>query len=411
MPPVFTTLAARFHFQSKKIVRVAAAAILLGPLAASGASAAEIHPELKAEARYDDNIRSSSPREDDILRVIAPSLWVRTQGPIAEWYAWGRRSLVWYSPSTSLPKSTTDAAVVRIVRAGRPIDLRIRGDYRHSKDDWETTDQAVAVPGQFQSGTGTGDLVLRRMEVAGRIAAYDYSRPEQNDATTKQAWVSLFPVRGQTHDWVVSYRARRLDVSGQRSLTSHAALVGFRRRNTASFATRVEGGVTRVSEEAGGDWVTQGAFTAGITLYDPGKDTPVASLAVERDAETTFLAEAGRHFGGALLSASWRRRLDAVGGYTENPMIEQLVEVKLSDSLGAHMTVSVEGSYGWTTAFHGPESGSNAWRAGIFWTVPLATGVSSTLSWDFLSQEDRDRPEPLDFDRNRVILSVTGGIP
>jgi hypothetical protein len=92
-------------------------------------------------------------------------------------------------------------------------------------------------------------------------------------------------------------------------------------------------------------------------------------------------------------------------------MIEQRVALVLSDSLGAHMSVSLEGSYGWTRAFRGPESGSDSWRAGVFWTVPLATGVSSTLSYDFLSQEDRDRPVPLDFDRNRIILSLTGEIP
>jgi hypothetical protein len=408
---VFVTLTFISRRRWKGIARACAAALLLGSLAGTAASAAELHPELTLEGRYDDNIRSSDPREDDLVRVVAPGLTARTSWPIAEWSLYGRRTLRWYSSETGLPKATSDAATVRAVRAGSPVDLRLRADYRRTKDDWETTDQSVFVPGEYQSGSGDGDLILRRLETGARIAAYNFDLPEQNDATTKQAWLSLFPVRGKAQDWLVSYRGRRLDLSGHRSLTSHAALAGLRRRNTPSIGTRLEGGITRVNYEDGSGWVTQGAFTAGLTLYDPGKDVPVASFVVERDAATTFLAEAGRHFGGALLSASWRRRLDAVGGYTANPMIEQRVALVLSDSLGARMSVSLEGSYGWTRAFRGPESGSDSWRAGVFWTVPLATGVSSTLSYDFLSQEDRDRPVPLDFDRNRIILSLTGEIP
>lgn len=411
IPPVFVTLTRLSRPRSKGIVRALAAAFLLGPLVATAASAAELHPELKLEGRYDDNIRSSDPREDDLLRVIAPSIWATTTGPFAEWYVYGRRSLTWYSPSTSLPKSTTDAATVRMDRAGHPVELRIRGDYRRSKDDWETTDQAVFVPGEFKSGTGTGDLVLRRLETSVRIAAYNYSRPEQSDATTRQIGLSLFPIRGTSQDWVVSYRGRQLDMAGRRSLSSQAALAGFRRRNTSLIGTRLEGGVTRVNYEEGDGWVTQGAWTAGVKIYDPDGNDPVASFLVERDAETTFLAEAERHFGGALLSTSWRRRLDAVGGYTANPMIEQRVAVSLTDSVGAHMAVSIEGSYGWTRAFRGPESGADEWRAGVFWTVPFTAGLVGRLSYDFLHQEDRDRPDPLDYDRNRVTASVTGGIP
>jgi hypothetical protein len=407
---VFTTATLQ-RVSMKEIVRVLGAALLFLPFAATTTSAAELHPEVKVEARYDDNIRSSDPREDDVLRVIAPGLWMATKGPFADWYAWGRRSLTWYSPETSLPRSTTDAAIVRIAREGRPVELRIRGDYRRSRDDWETTDQSVFVPGTFRSGTGTGDLGMRRLETGVRIAAYNYSRPDQNDATTQQATVSIFPIRGKTQDWLVSYRGHRLSMSGHRSLTSQAALVGFRRRNTSFIGTRLEGGVTWVDYHEGDGWVTQGAFTAGLTIYAGGEDRKVASFVVERDAATTFLADAERHFGGVLLSGEWRRRLDAVGGYTANPMVEQRVTVSLADSLGERMTVSVEGSYGWTRAFRGPESGADAWTAGVFWTVPLVTGVSSTLGYDFLSQENRDRPVPLDFDRNRVILSVTGGIP
>jgi hypothetical protein len=408
---VFVTLTRRSRPSSKGIVRAFAAALLLGPLVATAASAAELHPELTLEGRYDDNIRTSDPREDDFVRAVAPGLTATTSWPLADWSAWGRRTLRWYSSETGLPKATTDAATVKATHAGRPVDLRLRADYRRTKDDWEATDQSVFVPGEYHSGYGTGDLIMRRFETDARIAAYDYSVPEQSDATTQQGGLSFFPVRGTAQDWVVSYRGRRLNVNGRRSLTSQAALAGFRRRNTSRIGTRLEGGVTRVNYEEGDGWVTLGAFTAGLTIYAPGKDHPVASFLVERDAATTFLAEAGRHFGGVLLSASWRRRLDAVGGYTAHPMIEQRAAVTLSDSIGAHMTVSVEGSYGWTRAFRGPESGADAWRAGIFWTVPIATGVSSTLSYDFLSQEDRDRPVPVDFDRNRIILSLTGEIP
>jgi hypothetical protein len=407
---VFTPATLHSRLRMKAIVRLLGAALLCLPLAATPSPAAELHPEVKLEARYDDNIRSSDPREDDILRVVAPGLWMTSKGPFGDWYAWGRRSLTWYSPETSLPRSTTDAANVRVDRSG-PIDLKIRGDYRRSRDDWETTDQSVFVPGTYRSGTGTGDLGLRRLETGVRIAAYNYSRPDQNDATTQQASASIFPIRGKTQDWLVTYRGRRLVMSGHRALTSQAALVGFRRRNTPMIGTHLEGGVTRVDYEEGDGWVTQGAFTAGLTIYDPGTDRKVASVVVERDAATTFLADAERHFGGILLSGEWRRRLDAVGGYTANPMIEQRVTASLADSLGAHMTLSVEGSYGWTRAFRGPESGADAWSAGVFWTVPLAPGVSGTLGYDFLSQEDRDRPIPLDYDRNRIILSVTGWIP
>ncbi len=411
IPPVFVTLTVASHRRWNGIARACVSALLLGSLAGTPASAASLHPELKLEGRYDDNVRTSVPRQDDFVRVLAPGLSATSAWPLADWFVWGRRSYTWFSPESELPRETTDAALVQGVRAGGPVDLRLRADYRRSKDDWEQVDRSLLVPGAFKSGSGIGDLTMRHFEAAARIAAWNYVQPEQNDATTRQIRLSALPLGGETFDWLVSYRGRQLDLKGQRSLTSRAALAGFRRRHTSRVGSRLEAGVAKVNYEDGTGWVTQGAFTAELTIYDPEKDRPVASIHVERDAATTLLAEAGRHIGGILLSASWRRRLDAVGGYTANPMLDQRVALALEDSLGTGMTVSLEGSYDWTRAFRGPESGSDAWRAGIFWTVPVATGVSGRLSYDFLSQEDRDRPDPLNFNRNRIILSLTGEIP
>jgi hypothetical protein len=393
------------------LVRAGAWILLLGWLAAAGASAATLRPELKLEARYDDNVGASDPPEEDLVRVIAPGLGITSSWPLAEWRIWARRSVTSYSRAGSLPVSTTDAASLRArTHSGAPVDLRFASDLRRSRDDSEPDDRSLLVPGDFRSGTGTGELSSRRLEASGRVAAWNYRRPERIDATTRQAQITLLPIRGRTHDWLVSYRGRQLDLSGRRVLTSHAALAGFRRRHSARVASRWEGGVAEVDREDGSGAVRRGAFTAGLTVYDPGRDTPVAEIRVEHDAATSVEAEARRRLRGALLSATWRRRLEALGGYDVHPVIDQRVGLSLADTLGRRMVVSVEGSYAWTRPYRAPGSGSDTYRAGASLDVALASWVSGRLGYDFLRQEDRDRPDPLDFRRNRIILSLTGAI-
>jgi hypothetical protein len=410
VPSIFAPVPIPFRF-ARGIVRAAASVLLAGPLASPDASAASLHPELTLEARYDDNVRASDPREDDLVRVVAPGLGLITTWPLADWRIQARRSVTSYSRSGSLPVSTTDAASVRAsTREGRPYELRLASDFRRSRDDFEPDDRSLLVPGDFRSATGTGELLFSRLEVGAWVAAWNYRRPDQADATTRQLSTSLLPLRGRTHEWLLSYRGRQLDVSGRRALTSHAALAGFRRRHTRRLGSLWEAGVADVDREDGTGWVRRGAFTAGLTLYDPDRDSPVAEIRVEQDATTSVAAEARRRIGRALLSTSWRRRLEALGGYELGPVVDQRVSASLADTLGGRMALVLEGSYAWTRPHRAPGSGSDAWRAGASWTVPLTGGISGRLGYDFLRQEDRDRPDPLDFRRNRVVLSLTGQV-
>lgn len=386
------------------------ALILAGAvLTCSGASAATFTPELKLEARYDDNVRASEHGDDDLVRVVAPGLRGTGSGLVWDWSVWARRSIVIYTDPT--PTTTSDAASLRAgYNARNHSYVRAYSELQRSRNDLEPDPRSVYVPGRFRSGVGTVNLALTRLEASARLAAWDYSRPDQFDATAKGLRASLLPVRSRTYDWLLSYRGGELFVGGRRALTSHAALAGFRRRHSAHLGSRWEVGVAEI-DDPGSPRLRRAAFTAGLSLYGRQGDEPIAEARVERDVVTTVVAEARRRVGNGVALATWRRELNAVGGYASRPVIDQRVLVSLADTLGRRMVVSTEGSYAWTQRYRVDGPRSHAVRAGVSFSRPVLRWATGRLGYDYLEQNDRDRPAPLHFRRSRISLSLTAFLP
>jgi hypothetical protein len=375
----------------------------------SRAAAATISPELKLEARYDDNVRASSHGDDDLVRVVAPGLRGAGSGLVWDWSVWARRSFLFYTYPT--PWTTSDAASLRAGYNARNHGyVRAYSELRRSRNDLEPDPRLVYVPGKFRSGIGTVNIALTRLEASARLAAWDYSRPDQFDATTKELRASLLPVRFKTHDWLLSYRGQDLSVGGRRAHTSHAALAGFRRRHSAHLGSRWEAGVAEI-DDPGSPRFRRGAFTAGVTLYGRDEIEPAVEARVERDVVTAVVAEARRHMGNGLALAAWRRELNAEGGYASRPLIDQRASLSLADTLGRGMVVSTEGSYAWTQRYRADAPRSHAVRAGVSLSRPVLRWATGRLGYDYLEQNDRDRPAPLHFRRNRVSLSLTAALP
>jgi hypothetical protein len=378
-------------------------------LVCPGASAATFSPELKLEARYDDNVRASEHGNDDLVRVVAPGLRGTGSGLVWDWSVWARRTFLFYTHPT--PWTTSDAASLRAGYNARNRGyVRAYSEFRRSRNDLEPDPRSVYVPGKFRSGAGTVNLALTRLEASTRLAAWDYSRPDQFDATTKELQASLLPIRSRTQDWLLSYRGRELSVGGRRAHTSHAALAGFRRRHSAHIGSRWEGGVAEI-DDPGSPRLRRGAFTAGLTLYGRDAVEPIAEVRVERDVVTRVVAEARRRVGNGTALAAWRRELNAVGGYASRPVIDQRVSVSLADTLGRWMVVSTEGSYSWTERYRAEGPGSHAVRAGVSLSRPVLRWATGRLGYDFLEQNDRDRPAPLHFRRSRIAVSLTASLP
>src|SRR5688572_22662639 len=376
-----------------------------------GVRAATLRPELKLEARYDDNIQALDHGRDDLVSVIAPGLFAAGAGPILDWRIWARRSIAFYTRAGSPPTSTTDAASLRAETRSRERSvLRVWSELRRSRDDLDPDERSVFVPGKFRSGVGTALLKCAILEASARIGAWDYSRADQSDATTKQLQGSIVPARSRTHDWLVSYRGQDLSVDGRHALVSHAALAGYRRRHSTRIGSHLEAGVVEIDDRDGSPKRRRPAYTAGLTLYGRAGDTPVAEARVERDAATAVAVDARRRVGNGLAAASWRRRLDAEGGYDPHPVLAQRVTLMYADTLRHASVVSVEGGYAWTRSYRAPEAGSRTYRAGIFLETPVRTWVIARLGYDFLRQIDRDRPDPLNFRRSRITLSLTAAM-
>ena len=102
--------------------------------------------------------------------------------------------------------------------------------------------------------------------------------------------------------------------------------------------------------------------------------------------------------------------MDAEGGYDPHPVLAQRVMLMYADTLRHASVVSVEGGYAWTRSYRAPEAGSRTYRAGIFLETPVRTWVIARLGYDFLRQIDRDRPDPLNFRRSRITLSLTAAM-
>jgi len=392
-------------------VAVFAALSALLALSPSGALAATLSPELKAEARYDDNIHAAEHGEDDLVRILAPGLRSSGSGPAWNWDAWARRSIYFYSHPSVSPTITSDAASLSAGYNARNRGyVRAYSELRRSRNDLQPDARSVFVPGRFRSGEGTVNLATTRLEASTRLAAWDYYRPDQFDATTKQLRASLLPMRSRTNDWLLSYRGEELDVAGRRALASNAALGGFRRRHSARLGSRWEAGIAEI-RQPGSPTLHRAAFTAGLTIYGQGLDEAIAEVRVERDAATTVEADARRRVGNGVALATWSRRLNAEGGYASHAVLDQRAGISLADTLGPGMIVSTDGSYTWTRPYRAEAPRSHEVRAGVSVSRPLQRWLTGRLGYDFLDQTDRDRPVPLRFRRNRVALSLTAAMP
>lgn len=385
--------------------------ILITSLAWSDLPAATLEPELLLEARYDDNVGATRSGTGDLVRVVAPGLAAHSSGTVTDWRVWARRSVISYMSSGSPPTSIYDAASLRAGYTAKTRSyVRLYSDFRRSRNGLEPDDRTVLVPGKFRSGVGTAILHVSHLEAAARVAAFDYTRPDQFDATTKRLDATLLPVRSRVHEWLLSYRGQEFSVSGRRALTSHAALAGFRRRHSARLGSRLEAGVAEIDDRDGTPRRRRAAFTAGVTLFRQESDEAVAEAQVERDAITAVAVEARRRIGNGLVTATWRRRLDAAGGYDAAPVRNERVSLAVADTLGPVTVVSLEGSYGWTRAYRVAGSRSDTFRAALFLTRPVHRWVTGRLGYDFVRQTSLDRPNPLDFRRNRVILALTAAL-
>ena len=377
-----------------------------------GAFAFILSPELKLEARYDDNIDRRENGSGDLVRVITPGLGAARAGRIASWQVWGRRSLISYTQSAASP-TTTDAVSLRAAYA-RSAQTSLATDlqYLRSKDDLQPDQRSVPVSGQFKDADGTANLTLLGLEASAQVAAWDYSTPDRTDATTRRLAVNFIPMRTRTHAWLLSYRGQELDLSGKRSLASAAVLAGFRRRHSRRLASEWGLGVAEVKDRPGASAARRMAVTAGLKIFrrDPGEEV-IAEARLERDAATTMKATVRKRLPIGAASVNWETRLNAEGGYYTQPTVARRASAAIVDTLAPGTTLSFEASYGWTRPFRGPEHRADTYRAGAFLSTPVQPWINGRVGYDFLRQTDPDRAVPLNFRRSRLVLSLTAVIP
>lgn len=375
------------------------------------ASAMDWKPELKVEARYDDNVHEGEHGIGDLVWVIAPGLGVTRPGRIANWRAWAGRSMLFYSSSATSP-TTTDAASLRgAYRPGGRTSVDIVLDGLRARNDSEPGQRSVVFPASYGSGTGVANLNSTHLETSVRVSALNFRNESRADATTKRLGVSVIPVRTRTSAWLLSYRGEELDLNGSVRLASNAAMAGFRRRHFAGLGSQWELGAAKVDYRDGSPTRTRAAVATRVTVYGREASEPVvAEMKWEQDVTANVSAMLQRKTPLGTASATWSRQLEAQGGYYTVPVIVHRLSIALVDSLGPRTSVRIEGSHDATRPFRSPGYRTNNDRAGIFLSTLAHSWMIGRIGYDFTQQTNPDPALPIHFRRGRVIVSLSTNI-
>ena len=379
-------------------------------LAPTGASALDLKPALKLELAYDDNVGETEHGTGDFLWIIAPSVGVARPGRVTTWQAWARRNVRLYSRLTSF--STTSDAVSARVAYTPSVQTSASADFKfwESGDVFDPDQGSVLFPSIHRTGVGTAHLTLTGLETSGQIEAWDYSRVDLSDATTRRFALTLLPTRSRTTAGLISFRVMEMDFNGNQGLGSNVARLGFRRRHTTAIASQLELGGALVDYHDGTSKAARPAIAARVVLYGRGPGEPViAEASLERDATTTLTAMLRKRLPIGTATASWETGLEAEGGYYAHPVTARRLSFALVDTLGSRTTISMEGSFGSTLPFHAPGLRADNFRAAATLSAPLLSWVTGQAGYLFVEQTDPNRPIPLNYRRSRIFVSLTAG--
>lgn len=399
-------------FLVKKLQR----GVLLAPalwllLQCSASEAASFGPELTFEARYDDNVLKRPLELGDFVTVLVPRLRATEVEGVLPWELRLRRTLVSYSRDPA-PVALSDLAMLRgayYMAARESISVNYR--YTRSSEPIEVDEDAVVTGGDVFANSGNAGVYSWRAEGSVRARSWSYQRGELSDGHA-QGWdLRYYPVRTRHTGWYVDYDGQNLDLD-QRGITAHVLTTGVRRTHTTWLSSEAEIGRASVHFDDGARDENKMAGAMGLVLERGDQATPMrARFRVAHDVTTTSIAELQQSWEVARVTARWESSLDAEGGIYHSPTVSRRVSLSLLASPDDVRRLALDASYRRVRQYRGESVDANILRLSAAYSTALNSWLRGRVSYDYVRQEVPPGGRALEFNRNRIILSLTAGVP
>jgi hypothetical protein len=400
-------------FLAEKLRRgaVLAPACLLLSLAAPSADAASFGPELTLEARYDDNVLKRTDGMQDYLSVLVPRLRATEVEGVRPWELRLRRTMVSYGRDPQ-PVALSDLMMGRgawYMAAMESVSAGFR--YTRSSEPTEVEEDAIVTGGDVFSTSGRIGIDTYRAEGELRARTWSYSRAGLSDGSS-QAWgFRYFPMRTRDSGWLFAYRGENLDLD-RRGLEAHVVTSGFQRRHATWLSSEIELGAVAVSYDDGADDDRHAAGAVGLVATRGEQGAPLsARLRIAHDVTTTSMAEVRQSWEAARVTARWESTLDAEGGIYRSPTVSRRAVLSLEASPDGVRRVVLEGSYRRVRPFRVESVAANLLRFSISYALPVNNWLRARVGYDHVRQDVPPGGRAVEFDRNRILVSFTAGVP
>jgi hypothetical protein len=399
-------------FLAKKLrcgVMLAPACWLL--LSCSTTQAASFGPELTFEARYDDNVLKRPNSLDDFVTVLVPRLRATEVEGVLPWELRLRRTLVSYSRDPALV-ALSDLAMLRgayYMAASESVSVGYR--YTRSSEPVEVDEDAVVTGGDVFANSGNVGIYSWRAEGSVRARSWAYQRAGLSDGHA-QGWdLRYYPVRTRDTGWYFDYDGQNLDLD-ERGITAHVVTTGLRRAHASWISTEAEIGGATVHFDDGADDQNKVAGAIGLVVERGEQASPIrARFRLAHDVTTTSIAELQRSWEVARVTARWESSLDAEGGIYHSPTLSRRVSLSLLASPDDVRRIALDASYRRVRQYRGESVDANILRLSAAYSTALNSWLRGRASYDYVRQDVPPGGRALEFNRNRVILSLTAALP
>ena len=381
-------------------------------LAAAGpAHAAAVGPELTFEARYDDNILKRNDGLQDFLSVLVPRIRATEVEGVHPWELRLRRTMVSYARDPA-PVALSDLVMGRgawYMAAMESVSAGFR--YTRSSEPIDVEDDGIVTGSDVFATSGRVGIETYRADGEFRARSWAYERAGLSDGQSQGWGVRYFPLRTRDTGWILGYRGEHLDLD-VRGLQAHVFTTGIKRQNTPWLSSELEiGGTTvRYADGAPDDRHLAGAFGFVATRGSEVAPT-IARFRIAHDVTTTSIAELRHSWEASRLTARWESSLDAEGGIYHSPTVSRRGTVSLEISPDGVRRVVLESSYRRIRPFRVESVTANILRLSASYAFPLNSWMRAQAGYDFQRQDVPPGGHAVEFDRNRVIVSLTAGMP
>jgi hypothetical protein len=283
--------------------------------------------------------------------------------------------------------------------------------YTRSSEPIEVDEDAVVTGGDVFANSGNVGIASFRAEGSLRARSWSYQKAGLSDGHA-QGWdFRYYPVRTRDTGWYFDYDGQNLDLD-ERGITAHVVTTGVRRMHASWISSEAEIGGANVHFDDGADAENKVAGAIGLVVERGEQASPIrARFRLAHDVTTTSIAELQRSWEVARITARWESNLDAEGGIYHSPTVSRRLSLSLLASPDDVRRVALDASYRRVRQYRGESVDANILRLGASYSTILNSWLRGRVMYDYTRQEVPPGGRALEFNRNRVTLSMTAALP